>query len=431
MIKKNLQVTQPTVEEPWVGDRIPGAVGAITDWIIAYSIRPSPMMALGVALAIVGTVIGRRVKGPQDCATHLFMIGLAPTGFGKDDPLNCGRRLLTALNEDLIGPDEFVSSQGIWRHLKKAPLCCCFVDELGEQIALLNDQRGNGFVGMALSTLKKCFNGWSDVRTPATAHQDSDVIRCPAPSVIGFGVPDRFFEVLRKKDLSGGFVNRLLVLPFEGVKKPPEKMRTVPAEPPKELIDRLGRLPRLSWDVLDRLPDGKIPEPLEWGWADDGAAEVYLAFSRKIDKLQESGDENRRDLSQRVPEIAVRIATNVAVGRGASAVGRRDIEFGIELAERSFEAVVGGVERYMFETYKFPRLVAAVYDKIAGGKDRRLSERDLNRMFRQHLNWGNELARVKAQLQAEERIRWLDNIGRSNNRSPGWEALEEPAEPKR
>src|SRR5437588_803969 len=68
MIKKNLQVTQPTVEEPWVGDRIPGAVGAITDWIIAYSIRPSPMMALGVALAIVGTVKRRprRAAGPSN-----------------------------------------------------------------------------------------------------------------------------------------------------------------------------------------------------------------------------------------------------------------------------------------------------------------------------------------------------------------------------
>ena len=352
MTKKILQVTQPTVEEPWVGNRIPGAVGATSDWIIAYSIRPNPMMALGVALAVVGTIIGRKVRGPQDCATHLYIIGVGPSGIGKDDPLNCGRRLLTAFDESLIGPDEFVSSQGVWRHLKEHPLCCCFVDELGEQIALLNDQKGNAFVGMTLSTLKKCYNGWSDVRTAATAHHDSEIIRCPAPSIIGFGVADRFFQVLEKKDLSGGFVNRLLVLPFEGYRKPPEKMRTVPAEPPKELIDRLRRLPRLG--VLDQV-DGKIPEPDKVDWADDDAADVYTAFSRKIDELQErTGDENRRDLSQRICENALRIATNVCVGRGASGVGKRDIEFGLELAERSFEAVVGGVERYMIDTYTFP-----------------------------------------------------------------------------
>lgn len=39
--------------------------------------------------------------------------------------------------------DEFVSSQGVWRFLKARPLCCCFVDELGEQVALINDQKGN------------------------------------------------------------------------------------------------------------------------------------------------------------------------------------------------------------------------------------------------------------------------------------------------
>jgi hypothetical protein len=133
---------QPVVEEPWIDNRVPGTVGAITDWILAYSIRPNPVMALGVALTVVGTVVGRKVQGPQDGATHLYMIMLAPTAFGKDDPLNCGRRLLTAFDEQLIGPDEFVSSQGVWRFLKAHPLCCCFVDELGEQFALINDQKG-------------------------------------------------------------------------------------------------------------------------------------------------------------------------------------------------------------------------------------------------------------------------------------------------
>ena len=154
---------QPVIEEPWVDNRVPGTVGAITDWILAYSIRPNPVMALGVALTVVGTVVGRKVQGPQDSATHIYMIMLAPTGFGKDDPLNCGRRLLTAFDERLIGPDEFVSSQGVWRFLKARPLCCCFVDELGEQVALINDQKGNGFVSMVFSTLKKCYNAWSDV----------------------------------------------------------------------------------------------------------------------------------------------------------------------------------------------------------------------------------------------------------------------------
>jgi len=413
---------QPAVEEPWIDDHVPGTVGAIMDWTLAYSIRPNPMLALGVAITVVGTVIGRRVQGPQDAATHLFMIMLAPTGFGKDDPLNCGRRLLTAFDEELLGPDEFVSSQGLWRVLKSRPLCCCFVDELGEQIALINDQKGNGFAAMVFSTLKKCYNAWSDVHTAAKADADSEVIRCPAISIVGAGTPEAFFRALRGKDLASGFVNRLVVLPFEGHKKPPEKMRTVPADPPQALVDRLLALPRLS--ILDQSLDDKLPKPLVIPWADDGAADVYLAFSRRMDAVQEGDDENRRDLSQRVCENAIRIATIIAVGRGARAVGKRDIEFAIDLCNRSFEAVVGGVERYMFERFEFPRMCEAVFAKIIANGSK-MSDRDLKRAFRNNQAWGNELRRACDYLMEEGRIEWLDNIGTSNRPSPGWKAVEE------
>jgi len=418
--KKIYRHSLPQVEEPWIDERVPGVVGAISDWIVSYSIRPSPMMALGVSLAVVGTVIGRRVKGPQDAATHLYMIMLAPTGFGKDDPFNCGRRLLTAFNERLLGPDEFVSSPGLWRFLKSHPLCCCFVDELGEQMSLINDQSGNGFVSMVFGTLKKRYNAWSDVRTAAQANLDSVVIRSPAPSIIGAGTPESFFRALKAKDLESGFINRLVVLPFEGRIKPPEKIRTAAAEPPAELLSKLRMLPQ--HEILgDEILGGKLPPPLSIGWADDGAIDVYLDLSRRLDAVQEGEDEDRRDLSQRVCENAIRIATIIAVGRGAAAVSRRDIEFGIDLAERSFDAVVGGVKRYMFERYEFPQLVEAVFNKISADP-KGIKIRDLKRAFRNNQAWGNELDRAIKYLVEEERIERVADLGDSNRLSPGWKS---------
>jgi hypothetical protein len=418
---------QPQLEEPWGDDdKVPGTVGAIYDWIIAYSIRPNSVMALGVALAVVGTIISRKVKGPQDAATHLYLIMLAPTGFGKDDPLQCGKRLLTAYKESLVGDDEWVSSQGIWRSLKRSPACCCFVDELGEQMALINDQKGNGFVGMVFSSLKKCYNAWSDVRTATKAGADSDIIRSPAPSVIGAGTPESFFRALKSKDLESGFINRMVVLPFEGNKKPPEKIRTASPEPRKELLDRLRALPQLSGGSMDEIVDSpgsnKLPPPLLIGWADDGAIDVYLALSKKLDAVQEGDDENRRDLSQRVCENAIRIATIIAVGRGATAVSRRDIEFAIDLCERSFDAVVNGVKRYMYEKFEFPRFVEAVFRTIgaAGGT---MTSRDLKRCFRNNQAWGNELDRAIAYLKEEERIAYCSNLGDSNRKSPGYRII--------
>src|SRR5262249_49240011 len=154
--------------------------------------------------------------------------------------------------------------------------------------------------------------------------------------------------------------------------------------PPQELLDRLEALPHIEplskkkfSDILDEPIDSdqKLPPPLIIPWANDGAADVYFAFSRRMDAVQEGDDENRRDLSQRICENSIRIATIIAVGRNAQAVCRRDIEFAIDLCSRSFNAVVGGVERYMFERFEFPRLCEGVFNKMVadGGK---MSEMD-------------------------------------------------------
>jgi hypothetical protein len=130
------------------------------------------------------------------------------------------------------------------------------------------------------------------------------------------------------------------------------------------------------------------------------------------------------DLCQRVCENSIRIANNIAIGRGARAVWRPDIEFGIQLMEQSFEAVTGGVERYMFERFEFPKMCEAVFNKIvtAGGK---ISSRDLYRAFRNHQAWGNEVDRACRYLELEGRIAWVANLGTSNNKSPGWIVVEE------
>ena len=53
---------------------------------------------------MVGTLIGRRIEGPTDSATHLYVILLAPTGYGKDHPLQCGSALMHASGRgDLLG----------------------------------------------------------------------------------------------------------------------------------------------------------------------------------------------------------------------------------------------------------------------------------------------------------------------------------------
>src|SRR5215510_4421584 len=72
---------------------VPGLVGEIVDWITATSRRPNRVLALGAAVTVVGTLIGRRVAGPTRSATHLYAVGIAPTGSGKQHLLDSVIRL--------------------------------------------------------------------------------------------------------------------------------------------------------------------------------------------------------------------------------------------------------------------------------------------------------------------------------------------------
>jgi hypothetical protein len=120
-------------------------------------------------------------------------------------------------------------------------------------------------------------------------------------------------------------------------------------------------------------------------------------------------------VSMRVCENAVRAATIVAVGRHSPTVDRRDIEWGLALAQHSFQATSGGIDKYMREYLEFPKFCEAVLAKIAqcGGW---CSIVELERAFRSNKRSGWELDNVFKQLMKEERIE--GKRGRKGDRGP-------------
>jgi len=246
---------------------VPGLVGQIVDWIVAGARRPNRVMALGVALGVVGTLIGRRVEGPTGNATHLYIFILAPTGWGKDYPLWCGNKLMIAVGAtSLLGPSEFVSGRGIIKYLKRNPLTLCIVDELGDVFQLINGQHDNPWVTDLIGHFKKLYNSWEIIITAETMRDESTTINHPAVTIVGACTPQALFEALKPGDVESGFANRPMLLPFEGFKRPPE--RDVPEgaeEPPTTLVAELRQLRQLRSvaDILNtpvsEIDDGSPP----------------------------------------------------------------------------------------------------------------------------------------------------------------------------
>jgi hypothetical protein len=320
------------------------------------------MMALGAALTVCGTLMGQRIAGPTKSSTHLYIINLAPTGSGKDWPLQSGARVFDAVGKPgLIGVGGFASGPGFLKRVARDPLMWCPIDELGDELAKINAKGGGVWLTMTIGVLKECYNAFGTVATAEKVEEQSTRVHWPAVSILGAATPEKFFGSLQPGDLESGFANRLLILPYEHYKKAPEATPPDDADiVPAGLVAMLRRLPMRQAPGhaarMNTVVGAFTPRPLiriAWG---EGAADVYRAFSLEMDDLAE-GDTRRYELSQRCAENAVRIATIIAVGRGSNVVDVPDLLHATDLARLSLDTACGGVDKYMQDYVNLPEVL--------------------------------------------------------------------------
>jgi hypothetical protein len=395
---------------------VPGAVGRITDWIWAGSRRPNRLMSFATALGIVGTLGGRRVEGPTQNATHLYMMIVGESGVGKDAPQSMTEDLMRSVGAAaLLGPQTFASAPGFLISLVKQPLQLLLMDEIGDAWKLIGAQGQNAFVSAIFGELKKAYNSFKIVRTSAAVGRESVEIICPAVTITGASTPEKFWYGLTPAEFEDGFVNRLLILPSMG-KRPKERLVTREAQMvPKALLAEVKRLcpPTGLLDKPTSPMAGVRSIVLGWGV---GAAEVYLEYSAKIDELEGKGG-GEFILALRGAENAVRIATIIAWGRGSAVVEVEDVRCGIALAELSIKTAVEGKDKFVKAYFEFPEMcdeLARVYEE-----EGQISDRDLDRRFGRKQRWAGILDKAKKQLEREGRIR-AANCSATQN-SPGFE----------
>lgn len=382
---------------------VPGLVGEIANWITASSRMPQPVLALGAALVVVGTAIGRDVAGPTLSATHLYVIGLAPTGSGKDHNLQqCGALLKAAGMGHHLGPSEFISMTSIINVLKRTPLALCAQDEFGAFLKRVNARKANNFEGATLKILRTMWgSSFKPMMTPEWANTTAVEIDSPAISIFGASTEEEFYAALEGLDKDNGVLNRFMIL--SSLTRPPERDPLVsPLDVPDSIRDGLQRL--YSRGGVLAAAQRNAPRldvrPVALGWGADQAKEAYDVL-RDETQSRSDADPIARPFLARVVETAIRVATIVAAGRFSATVDYDDMEVGRQLALQSAEAMIRGARDYMAETEteaSHNRIVRAI--RTAGGK---LSKRDLLRTMR-HLKARELEELVKAMIAAEVMI---------------------------
>jgi hypothetical protein len=321
---------------------VPGLVGDLVDWITATAKRPNRVLALGVAVTVIGTLIGRRVAGPTRSATHLYVLGLAPTGSGKQHPIDCLKVLMEGVKAaDHLGPSEFISMPAVINFLQRKPLSVCAQDEFGAYLKRINGWKASGFEAGISKVLRELW-GLSFARydTPEWAGRAFAAIKSPALSLYGLSTPEEFFEALQASDLSNGFLNRFLLLSTET--RAPE---TTPSIDRHKVPDEIVQAMRILyyWREGDlaaaNLNNPNLnPEPDVRPWTSSAAEAAYREFSSSIEQRIDL-EPGLKHFIGRSAEMAVRLATIRAAARWVGnydfTVDLTDIRWGIELASAS------------------------------------------------------------------------------------------------
>lgn len=332
---------------------VPGVLGDIVDWITATARRPNRVLALGAAVAIVCTLIGRRVAGPTRSATHLYVIPVGPTGSGKQRLLDATTALMRAADaHGHIGPGEFISMPAVVNFILRKPLALCLQDEYGAFLRRITSKKASGFE-VAISKILRTLwaTSFSEMATAEWANRAMKVIQSPAISILGLSTSEEFHGALQGESVANGFLNRFLVLNSD--------LRPVACEPqlppnkvPQRLRDDLRAL--YLWNGPQSLLQINDPEviitPDVLPWASQPAADCYQDFERMHEERMDT-EPSLRPYVARAGEIAIRLATIRAAGRhglGAS-IDRDDVEWSINVAWTAGLALAETAMAYMPE----------------------------------------------------------------------------------
>lgn len=334
----------PTLQYP------SGLVGEIARWIVATSRRHQPELAIGAALAIVGTVAGRQFSGPTRSGTHLYVLGLAPTGKGKDHPLQIISKIMEAASlGHHMGTSEFISMPSVINFLKRKPLSVCPMDEFGSFMKRINSRRASGFENAISKILRTMWSSsFAPYLTPEWADKHSEIIHAPALTIFGASTPEQFYSAMEGASLEDGTLNRFLLL--NGRKDAKEVEPTVDIDTiPKSIIDGLRRIYFCSGEMASAMRNdiAHSPKIRVTPWCPDGSQKAYTSFGREIERLIER-EPDTASFYARTAEMALRIATIVALGRlDDDQVRLSDMEYGIKVAYRSARFMAEGADDYM------------------------------------------------------------------------------------
>jgi len=353
--------------------------GGLLDDIVAYTLAESlyrqPELALGGALALLGTVTGRKVTDVFGTRTNVYVLGLGLSGVGKEQARKINKHLLLRSGgEKLIGSERIGSHAGIVTTIHDTPASLMQLDEMGRLLETMKDPRKSPHLFNCITVMMQLYSS-SGTLWKADAYADAKKVKTidqPHLCIYGTATPDSFWHSLSTDNIAEGLIGRLLVLEGRGYEVEMQEPAGVP--PPEPIIEAL------RWWV-DFKPGGNLggehPQPRIVPHSPE-ARERFLGHIRGINAKRKTETPLRAAVWSRSAEKVAKLALLHACSRQywvPDVITFEDIDWGVKLGNWLTRRLLAGCAEHVSENEteaKSKRVLAMI-----GGKG--ITARELSR----------------------------------------------------
>ncbi len=303
---------------------IPGFVDDVMQYTLKSVKYPNRPMSFMGAIALLGTLTGRKIREPGNVRTNVQILALASSGVGKDGPRKVNAAILLNSGEAKKLGGKSSSGEGIEDRLARHPILLKQDDEIDTLFENMRDNKEARYRNQ-FSMLLELYSeagGWRPVRDKAG--QESDVIYQPHLVLFGTTTPGEFYASLSGKMLNKGLLARLITV--EAGERSKRFKKAVWNDPPQHIIDVAKawvdfRPP--GWGNVSDQPNGQAV-PLIVPFADD-AQDALDTFADECDAAYQLASDAGSEPIMAIWARAVEKATQLALIYACSVHGTNPI----------------------------------------------------------------------------------------------------------
>ena len=355
--------------------KVPGFVGQVVQYSLATAHSPQPVLALWGALCLQATLCGRKICDPFGGRTNLYVMAMAGSGKGKNQPRVVNRRILAGAGLlELEGPEDLASDSGLLAAVAHQPALLMQLDEVGRLLKSCASagSQSSHLYNIATLLLRLYSSAGEIYKGKAYGDRSKNVeIDQPCLTIYGSTVPESFWGSMSSESIGDGFLARMI--PVIGDENPPEQTaRQIPV-PESLLVHARGWGAYRRGGNLESVHPG--PEVVEY----TAEAEQILAEYRRNWRQRADSSGPWQPVWARAAEKACRLALVYVASQGASSlrIDSEAIQWACEVSDYTSSLFESVGDEHIADS-EFERKCQRVYQAVISRKNG-LAHRDLCR----------------------------------------------------